>query len=592
MRQAKKAPETMPRALAKSPTGIQGLDEVTEGGLPTGRPTLVCGSAGCGKTLLAIEFLVRGAVEQNEPGVFVAFEETEEELTKNVASLGFDLNDLVARKKILLDHVHLERNEIQETGEYDLEGLFIRLGYAIDSIGAQRVVLDTIESLFAGLSNHSLLRAELRRLFRWLKDKGVTAIITGERGEGTLTRQGLEEYVSDCVILLDHRLAEQISTRRLRIIKYRGSTHGTNEYPFLIDENGISVMPVTSLGLDHPASMERISTGIPRLDAMLGGKGYYRGSSVLVSGTAGTGKTSVAAHFAEAACRRKERCLFFCFEESRSQILRNMRSIGMDLEPHVQSGLLEFVTARPTLHGLETHLALIQRAIREFKPGIVVMDPITNFLAVGTPSESKAMLMRLVDFLKSGRITALVTSLTESSHSLEQSEVGLSSLIDTWLLLRDLESNGERNRGLYIIKARGLAHSNQIREFVLTDHGAELVDVYLGPEGILTGSARVAQEAQDRRTQSERQQEIERKRLDLKRKRETMQAQIAVLQAELEAEEAYMQKLIAQEETRETGLLQDRAEMARSRKADPARATGAAAKKTAAPGRKPTTGKV
>ncbi|NCP33894.1 MAG: KaiC family protein, partial [Armatimonadetes bacterium] len=426
MRQAKKAPETMPRALAKSPTGIQGLDEVTEGGLPTGRPTLVCGSAGCGKTLLAIEFLVRGAVEQNEPGVFVAFEETEEELTKNVASLGFDLNDLVARKKILLDHVHLERNEIQETGEYDLEGLFIRLGYAIDSIGAQRVVLDTIESLFAGLSNHSLLRSELRRLFRWLKDKGVTAIITGERGEGTLTRQGLEEYVSDCVILLDHRLAEQISTRRLRIIKYRGSTHGTNEYPFLIDENGISVMPVTSLGLDHPASMERISTGIPRLDAMLGGKGYYRGSSVLVSGTAGTGKTSVAAHFAEAACRRKERCLFFCFEESRSQILRNMRSIGMDLEPHVQSGLLEFVTARPTLHGLETHLALIQRAIREFKPGIVVMDPITNFLAVGTPSESKAMLMRLVDFLKSGRITALVTSLTESSHSLEQSEVGLS----------------------------------------------------------------------------------------------------------------------------------------------------------------------
>ena len=592
MRQVKKAPQTMPRALAKSPTGIQGLDEVTEGGLPTGRPTLVCGSAGCGKTLLAIEFLVRGAVEQNEPGVFVAFEETEEELTKNVASLGFDLNDLVARKKILLDHVHLERNEIQETGEYDLEGLFIRLGYAIDSIGAKRVVLDTIESLFAGLSNHSLLRSELRRLFRWLKDKGVTAIITGERGEGTLTRQGLEEYVSDCVILLDHRLAEQISTRRLRIIKYRGSTHGTNEYPFLIDENGISVMPVTSLGLDHPASMERISTGIPRLDAMLGGKGYYRGSSVLVSGTAGTGKTSVAAHFAEAACRRKERCLFFCFEESRSQILRNMRSIGMDLEPHVQSGLLEFVTARPTLHGLETHLALIQRAIREFKPGIVVMDPITNFLAVGTPSESKAMLMRLVDFLKSGRITALVTSLTESSHSLEQSEVGLSSLIDTWLLLRDLESNGERNRGLYIIKARGLAHSNQIREFVLTDHGAELVDVYLGPEGILTGSARVAQEAQDRRTQSERQQEIERKRLDLKRKRETMQVQIAVLQAELEAEEAYMQKLIAQEETRETGLLQDRAEMARSRKADPARATGAAAKKTAAPGRKPTTGKV
>lgn len=587
MRQVKKSPQTMPRALAKSPTGIQGLDEVTEGGLPKGRPTLVCGSAGCGKTLLAIEFLVRGAVEQDEPGVFVAFEETEEELTKNVASLGFDLNDLVARKKILLDHVHLERNEIQETGEYDLEGLFIRLGYAIDSIGAKRVVLDTIESLFAGLSNHSLLRAELRRLFRWLKDKGVTTIITGERGEGTLTRQGLEEYVSDCVILLDHRLTEQISTRRLRIVKYRGSMHGTNEYPFLIDENGISVMPVTSLGLDHPASTERISTGIPRLDAMLGGKGYYRGSSILVSGTAGTGKTSVAAHFAEAACRRKERCLFFCFEESRSQILRNMRSIGMDLEPHVQSGLLHFITARPTLHGLETHLALILRTIQELKPGIVVMDPITNFLTVGTPGEAKSMLMRLVDFLKSGRITALVTSLTESADNMEQSEVGLSSLIDTWILLRDLESNGERNRGLYIIKARGLAHSNQIREFVLTDHGAELLDVYLGPEGILTGSARVAQEAQDRRTQSERRQEIERQRLGLQRKHETMEAQIAALQADLEAEEADMQKLLAQEDTRETGLLQDHLEMSRSRKADPARATGAPAQKKAAPGRRP-----
>jgi circadian clock protein KaiC len=592
MRQAKKAPQTTPGALAKSPTGIQGLDEVTEGGLPTGRPTLVCGSAGCGKTLLAIEFLVRGAVEQDEPGVFVAFEETEEELTKNVASLGFDLNDLVARKKILLDHVHLERNEIQETGEYDLEGLFIRLGYAIDSIGAKRVVLDTIESLFAGLSNHSLLRAELRRLFRWLKDKGVTAIITGERGEGTLTRQGLEEYVSDCVILLDHRLTEQISTRRLCIVKYRGSTHGTNEYPFLIDESGITVMPVTSLGLDHPASTERVSTGIPRLDGMLGGKGYYRGSSILVSGTAGTGKTSVAAHFVQAACRRKERCIFFCFEESRGQIIRNMRSIGMDLEPHVQSGLLRFITARPTLHGLETHLTLMLRATGEFKPSIVVMDPITNFLTVGTSSESKAMLMRLVDFLKSDGITALFTSLTESSHSMEQSEVGLSSMIDTWLLLRDLEINGERNRGLYIIKARGLAHSSQIREFLLTDHGAELVDVYLGAQGILTGSARVAQEAQDLRTQSERRQEIERKRRDLDRKRKAMEAQIAVLQAELEAEKADMQKLIAQEETRETGLLQDRLEMGRSRKADPARETDAPAKKRAAPGRKLTTGKV
>ncbi len=395
-------------SLQKSRTGIQGFDEITAGGLPAGRPTLVCGSAGCGKTLFGMEFLVRGATLYNEPGVFMSFEETNEELIKNVASLGFDLEDLIEHKKIALDHVHIERSEIEETGEYDLEGLFIRLGYAIDSIGAKRVVLDTIESLFAGLPNQLILRAELRRLFRWIKDKGVTAIITGERGEETLTRQGLEEYVSDCVIMLDHRVTEQTSTRRLRVVKYRGSLHGTNEYPFLIDETGFSVLPITSLGLEHIVSNERISSGITELDKMLEGKGYYRGSTVLVSGTAGVGKTSVAAHFAEAACKRGERVLYFCFEESPNQLMRNMRSIGIKLEPWVNKGLLQFQATRPTFYGLEMHLAVTHKAVNAFKPDIVIMDPINTFILGDKENEVKTMLMRIVDFLKGNQITAFV----------------------------------------------------------------------------------------------------------------------------------------------------------------------------------------
>ena len=405
------------RSLPKAPTGIQGLDEITGGGLPRGRPTLVCGSAGCGKTLLAMEFLVRGATEFGEPGVFMAFEETAEELAQNVRSLGFDLEDLAEQNKLLVDFVRVERSEIEETGEYDLEGLFIRLGHAIDSLGAKRVVLDTLETLFGGLSNAAILRAELRRLFRWLKDKGVTAIITGERGDGTLTRHGLEEYVSDCVIVLDHRVTEQLSTRRLRIVKYRGTTHGTNEYPFLIDENGISVLPVTSLGLSQEASDERISTGIPRLDAMLGGKGVYRGSSVLISGTAGTGKTSLAAHFADATCRRGERCLYFAFEESESQLVRNMRSIGLDLAPWSKKGLLRFHATRPSAYGLEMHLATLHKLVNEFEPRVVVVDPITTFLGAGTSVEAESMLMRLIDFLKAQQITAMFTSLTHGGNA-------------------------------------------------------------------------------------------------------------------------------------------------------------------------------
>ncbi len=472
--------------LPKSPTGIPGMDEITGGGLPKGRPTLVAGAAGCGKTLFAMEFLVNGAMQYDEPGVFVAFEENAEELTQNVASLGFDLKKLIKQKKMIIDHVRVERSEIEETGDYDLEGLFIRLGHAIDSIGARRVVLDTIEVLFSALSNQGILRAELQRLFRWLKDKGVSAVITAERGSGTVTRFGLEEYVADCVILLDHRVTEQMSTRRLRIVKYRGTLHGTNEYPFLITKNGISVLPITSVGLDHSASAERVPTGVKELDEMLGGKGYYKGSSVLLTGTAGSGKSSLAAAFVNAACRRGEKCLYFAFEEATQQILRNMRSIGIDLAPHVKKGLLQFHIARPTLYGLEMHLVTIYDLIREHQPQVVVLDPITDFFAIGSTAEVKAAITRIIDFLKTNQITALFTSYTEEDVP-NESVVGVSSLIDTWISLRNLESNGERHRGLFILKSRGMSHSNQIRSFQLTDHGIQIGAIDLS--GRRTGSS-------------------------------------------------------------------------------------------------------
>jgi circadian clock protein KaiC len=554
--------------LQKVPTGIVGLDEITNGGLPKGRPTLVCGGAGSGKTLLGMEFLARGATQFNEPGVFMSFEESAEELTKNVASLGFDLNRLTASKRLLVDYVHIERSEIEETGEYDLEGLFIRLGNAIDSIGAKRVVLDTIESLFAGLPNPSILRAELRRLFRWLKKKGMTAIITGERGENALTRHGLEEYVSDCVIILDHRVANQISTRRLRIVKYRGSIHGTNEFPFLIDERGITVMPITSLGLKHTVTSQRISTGIPRLDTMLGGKGYFRGSTILVSGTAGTGKTSIAAHFVDAACRRGERSVFFAFEESPSQIIRNMRSIGIDLQQWVEKGLLRFCAERPTVYGLETHLASMEKIIDLFKPKVVIVDPVTNLSSVASEADVKAMLIRLLDQMKSNQTTGLFTTLTGASGPLELTEVGTSSLTDTWLLLRDIEIGGERNRGMYILKSRGMAHSNQIREFLLTDKGIDLIDVYVGPSGMLTGSARISQEKQERDIELAHQQEIERRKLNVETKRKALEAQIASLRAQFQAEEQELKKLTGQEKMRQRGVSQLREKIASIREED------------------------
>lgn len=548
-------------ALPKTPTGISGLDQITMGGFPTGRPTLICGSAGCGKTLLSLEFLIRGAQEFNEPGVFMAFEEKADELATNVASLGFDLLKLQEEKRVKIDYVHIDRSEIEETGEYDLEGLFIRLGYAIDSIGAKRVVLDTVENLFAGLTDQGILRAELRRLFRWLKDKGVTAIITGERGEKTLTRQGLEEYVSDCVILLDHRIINQISTRRLRIIKYRGTLHGTNEYPFLIDEEGISVLPVTSLQLDKPVSSERISSGITALDTMLGNQGFYRGSSILVSGTAGTGKTSIAASFVNESCLNGDRCLFFAFEESPQQIIRNMRSIGMDLQQHVDQGNLTFYASRPTLYGLEMHLVAIHKAIKKIKPKVVVLDPITNLITIGSVSEVKAMLVRLIDFLQEEQITVMFTALTLNTVINEQTDEGVSSLVDAWVLIKDIEVNGERNKGLYIMKSRGMQHSNQVREFIISEEGIRLLDVYLGPDGILTGSARETHRLEEETGSILHSNAQNRKDRELLRKKKVLEGKIESLRTEFESAEEELNKVYIEEELKKEVIAQTREKM-------------------------------
>jgi circadian clock protein KaiC len=552
--------------IFKARTGIVGLDELTGGGLPGGRPSLVCGAAGCGKTLLAVTFLYNGAAEFGEPGVFMTFEERPQDLVKNVASLNYDLDRLIEENKLAIDHVRVERSEIEETGEYDLEGLFIRLGYAIDRIGAKRVVLDTIEALFGGLSNQAILRAELRRLFEWLKDKGVTAVITGERGEGQLTRHGLEEYVSDCVILLDHRVHEHVTTRRLRVVKYRGTAHGTNEYPFVIDGTGINVMPVTSAGLDHVAPDERISSGIADLDAMLEGQGYYRGSSVLVSGMAGSGKSSIAANFADAACRNGERCIYFALEESPAQITRNMRSIGLDLQQWVDKGLLRFAAHRPSLFGLETHLATMHRDVAEFEPAAVIIDPLSSLLHAGDRNDAQAMILRLVDFLKSREVTAVFTSLTHGNLEQAMTDMQVSSLMDTWLLLYNRESNGEHNRQLYLIKARGMAHSNQVREFVMTRGGILLREVYVGPDGVLTGSARIAQEARERERTMHLTYESERRNADFARRRRRIEAQIEELQAQLADEQLELSARTTEASAQEARVSDDRARMGESRR--------------------------
>lgn len=549
-------------AFSKAPTGIYGFDEITGGGLPRSRVSLFCGGPGCGKTLMSAEFLVRGALEYGEPGVFMAFEETQEELAQNVASLGFDVDELVEKNLLAVDYVHIDPQEIHETGAYDLEGLFLRLGYAIDRIGARRVVLDTLEALFSGFSNEMILRAELRRLFRWLKDRGITAVVTAERGDGSLTRYGLEEYVSDCVVVLDHRVTNRISTRHLRIIKYRGSSHGTNEYPFLISDEGFSILPITSLGLQHEASEERISTGVAGLDEMLEGRGFYRGTSTLVTGTAGTGKTSIAAHFVNAACARGERALYFAFEESPQQLMRNMRSIGVDLQPWIDAGLLHIHASRPSLHGLEMHLVGLHRLVKKVQPSIVVIDPVTNLIAAGEQTEVESILTRLIDFLKMNGITALFTSLTAAQEHVERTEVGISSLMDTWILVKMIEGSGERNRGLYVLKSRGMAHSNQIREMKITNRGIDVVEAYLGLGGVLTGSARAVQESRDEAESLERTQQRERRRRELERKRSILDAQVNALRAQFEAEEEEILELMHQDEVRETLFAESEATMA------------------------------
>ncbi|MGA7128126.1 MAG: circadian clock protein KaiC [Chthoniobacterales bacterium] len=561
--------------LKKAPTGIHGFDDVTDGGLPAGRPTLVCGSAGCGKSLFGLEFLFRGATQYGEPGVLMTFEERAEDIAKNVASLGFDTDALIGEKKLIIDFVKIDRGEIEEHGEYDLEGLFIRLAHSIAAIGAKRVVLDTIEALFAGLSDQAVLRSELRRLFGWLKERGMTTVITGERAGGQLTRQGLEEFISDCVILLDHRVVGQISTRRLRVVKYRGSTHGTNEYPFLIDENGISILPITSFGLEYEVSRERVPTGVPGLDEMLGGLGYYRGSTVLLSGTAGTGKTSMAAHLAQVTCARGERCLFFSFEESASQILRNMRTIGIDLQPFLRKDILRVHSSRPTVSGLEMHLVRMHKLIGQFQPSVVIVDPVSNLQTAGSKEDTTNLFVRLVDFLKKNGILGFLVSLTGGASPLEATDEAISSMVDTWLLLRDLESNGERNKVIYVLKSRGMDHSNQLREFHITSKGVKLVAAYLGPEGVLTGSARLAQKAQEIAAAQVSRQELERKKLALTHRRKAMEAQIEALRAEFRAAEEELRRAVASEKIRLRQIDIDREAMARSR-----RVTAQPAKKT------------
>ncbi len=550
--------------IGKSPTGIQGFDELTLGGLPNGRPTLVCGSAGCGKTLFASTFLINGARDHGEPGVFVTFEERPEDIVSNVASLGFELDKLIEDEKIAMEHIAVDPSEVAEIGDYDLEGLFLRLELAIDTVGAKRVVLDTIESLFSAFSNPAILRAEIRRLFDWLKERGLTTVITAERGDGALTRQGLEEYVSDCVILLDHRVENQISTRRLRIVKYRGTAHGTNEYPFLIDTDGFSVLPVSALGLMHQVHEERIASGVPDLDAMMAGGGFFRGSSILVSGVAGAGKSSLAAHFAAAACARGERAMYFSFEEAADQAVRNMRSLGLDLGRWRDADLLRFMATRPTFYSLEMHLAVILREVMRFEPSVVVLDPISAFTESGDRLEVQSMLLRIVDFLKNRGITGIFTHLAHSQNE-ATTDAGLSSLMDGWVLMLNREVNGEFNRELYLLKARGMAHSNQVREFRMSDRGISLLPPHLGEGGALTGTARRAEEARLRRAEVERKTELRRLQQQIEQRRRRARAQIEALEAELQAEEIALQALVESESAHERQRLADADALARSR---------------------------
>jgi len=549
--------------VEKTPSGIAGFDQITGGGLPQGRSTLVCGGPGSGKTIFAVEFLVRGA-ERGEPGVFVTFEESVRDLSINVASLGFDLAQLQEQKLLTVDYVHLDPAEIEEAGGYSLDGLFVRLEHAIDSVGAKRVAIDTLEVLFSALKDDSVVRAETHRLFRFLKERGVTAVVTAEAGDRSLTRQGLEEYVSDCVVLLGQSVLDQSATRFLRIVKYRGSSHGTNEYPFLIDDTGFSVVPATSLQLDYEVSDDRISSGIASLDGMLGGNGFFRTSTIMVSGSAGCGKSILAAHLANATCQRGERCMLFAFEESPSQIARNMRSVGLDLQSWQDRGLLQLRATRPSLYGLEMHLVSMHKAISEFKPQTVILDPISSFMSDGTARQIKAMLVRLFDWLKAQRITGLVTCLTTPLNR-EETDVGISSLIDTWIEVRDLEVAGERNRALYLLKSRGMSHSNQVRELMIQDSGVSLADVFSGADGVLIGSAKMAETRRRQREEREAAADAARSERLLEIKRETLEAKVAALRAEFAGqEEETLRKLQCSRELAEA-LRRDRESMSQMR---------------------------
>jgi len=544
--------------LEKASSGVPGFEDITHGGLPRGRPTLVCGSAGCGKTLFGMQFLVKGAIEKDEPGVFVAFEETESDLRTNVASLGWDLDTLFNQKKFTVESIIISPDEITEAGQYDLEGLFVRLDAAIREVGARRIVLDTVETLFGAFMDAHIVRAEFRRLLQWLKDRGITAIVTAERGDGHLTRFGIEEYVSDCVIELSQTMHGQTTRRHLRILKYRGSGHGTNAYPFLIGQRGIHLFPVTELGLDFPVSEERISSGIHRLDEMLGGKGFYRASSLLLSGTAGTGKSSISASFAAAACARGEQVLYISYEESRTQIIRNMKSIGIDLQKWYENGRLVFHTERVTSHDLEEHFFLVKEIIDINQPEVVIIDPVSNMLQMGSPNEVKNLMTRLIDLLKSRGITTLATELVSGGNPMEATNTDISSLIDSWLLLREIESGGERNRLLYVLKSRGMSHSHQVREFILTDHGIELKDVYEGPAGLVTGTARYTQERQEEAQRQHRLEEIERRKNELARKQNLKAAKLKEIEAQFRGEEEELERMIREAEQEEETFLQTR----------------------------------
>jgi len=550
--------------LAKAATGIAGLDQITGGGLPSGRVTLVAGGAGAGKTLLGLEFLVAGARDHAEPGVLLTFEEPAAKVADNVRSLGFDLDRLQRDGMLVVLAFQVDPAEIVATGEFDLEPLFVTLDEAIGRVDAKRVVLDTIEVLFGAFGDDTIVRGELGRLTRWLEERGVTAIVTGERGDTGLTRRGIEEYVSDCVITLDHRVREEISTRRLRVVKYRGSTHGTNEYPFLISADGLAVLPITSVALDYAAPDERISTGVARLDHMLGG-GLFRGSTVLVSGTAGTGKTSLGAHLVHSACGRGERALWVLFEESPQQVLRNMRSLGLDLGPWADAGLLRIWAARPSAFGLETHLAALARLIEEVAPSVAVLDGIAGLAFGASGPETTSMVARQFDLLKTRGVTTMATAL---GHGDETSTVNVSSLVDTWLLLRNTETNGERNRLLFVLKSRGTAHSNQVREFLLTGHGIELIDVYVGPAGVLTGSARLAQAAAERDAATREADDAERRRRELRRSVMEREAHLAAAQDQLSAERAELDRIERRGQQRAVDAEADSEAMATRRWAD------------------------